>query len=225
LFFSGRARLDDGEVINNRLVSFSDTVHAMRGDIANGSETAKILFQENSQADTATLRMPRGSLIFFDSSKADDADIFVGGGGLSAVLFDNNSHANSANIRAQAGGVVAFNSRADADAATINLTGKDTTAAFIDRATADLAKITIGNKSIASFIQNSNPANATLNKKAGGLVDFASARGPSNNRKIKVGSIEGAGTFDLGPNELTVGATDKAAMVVTGLAKATAAHS
>ena len=40
---------------------------------------------------------------------------------------------------------------------------------------------------------------------AGGLVDFSGTSGPSGNNRITAGSIEGAGTYNLGGNTLIVG--------------------
>jgi hypothetical protein len=40
---------------------------------------------------------------------------------------------------------------------------------------------------------------------AGGIVDFSGTTGPNNDSKITAGSIEGAGNYYLGSNQLAVG--------------------
>ena len=52
---------------------------------------------------------------------------------------------------------------------------------------------------------NSTGGNARFITNAGGTVDFSGTFGPSNNNQITAGSIEGAGTYFLGSNQLTVG--------------------
>ena len=48
---------------------------------------------------------------------------------------------------------------------------------------------------------------------AGGVVDFSNTSGSNGDGKISAGSIEGAGTYRLGSNELTVGSNNTSTTV------------
>ncbi len=55
------------------------------------------------------------------------------------------------------------------------------------------------------FLREQHGALARFITDAGGLVDFSGTSGPSGNNRITAGSIEGAGTYNLGGNTLIVG--------------------
>ena len=55
------------------------------------------------------------------------------------------------------------------------------------------------------FFDNSTGGNAAITNTSGALVDFSASTGPAGDNKLTVGSIAGAGLFQLGANELTVG--------------------
>jgi autotransporter-associated beta strand protein len=64
------------------------------------------------------------------------------------------------------------------------------------------------NGALTQFAANSNGGNAQFITNAGGSVDFSATSGPSGNNQITAGSIEGAGTYSLGFNQLTVGSNN-----------------
>jgi autotransporter-associated beta strand protein len=85
--------------------------------------------------------------------------------------------------------------------ATINNAGE---IQFLNNSTAGNATIT--NASEVVFLNNSTAGNARLiNSGAGATIDFSLSTGPNNDGKLSAGSIEGAGAFFLGSNQLTVG--------------------
>jgi autotransporter-associated beta strand protein len=67
-----------------------------------------------------------------------------------------------------------------------------------------------------SFRTFSNGGTARLNTDAGATVDFSHSAGPAGNHQLSIGSIEGAGTYELGPNQLTVGISGLS-KIVSGL--------
>jgi autotransporter-associated beta strand protein len=79
------------------------------------------------------------------------------------------------------------------------------TLSFTDTSTAGSATITTNNGALTQFATNSTGGNARFITNAGGTVDFSGTSGPSGNNQITAGSIEGAGTYFLGSNQLTVG--------------------
>jgi autotransporter-associated beta strand protein/T5SS/PEP-CTERM-associated repeat protein len=79
---------------------------------------------------------------------------------------------------------------------------------FTDTSTAGSAIITTNNGALTQFATNSTGGSARFITNAGGTVDFSATSGPSGNNQITVGSIEGAGTYSLGSNQLTVGSNN-----------------
>jgi autotransporter-associated beta strand protein/T5SS/PEP-CTERM-associated repeat protein len=79
---------------------------------------------------------------------------------------------------------------------------------FTDTSTAGSAIITTNNGALTQFGTNSNGGTARFITNAGGTVDFSGTSGPSGNNQITAGSIEGAGTYFLGSNQLTVGSNN-----------------
>jgi autotransporter-associated beta strand protein/T5SS/PEP-CTERM-associated repeat protein len=79
---------------------------------------------------------------------------------------------------------------------------------FTDASTAGSAIITTNNGALTQFTSNSNGGNARFITNAGGTVNFSGTSGPLSNCRITAGSIEGAGTYSIGSNELTVGSND-----------------
>ena len=69
---------------------------------------------------------------------------------------------------------------------------------------------TAGNAAIANdggsvrFIVNSTGGDAAITNNSG-VVDFSGSTGPAGDNRLTAGSIAGAGSFELGANELTVG--------------------
>jgi autotransporter-associated beta strand protein/T5SS/PEP-CTERM-associated repeat protein len=79
---------------------------------------------------------------------------------------------------------------------------------FTDTSTAGNATITTNTGALTQFASNSTGGNARFITNAGGTVDFSGTSGPSGNNQITAGSIEGAGTYSLGANQLTVGSNN-----------------
>ena len=129
----------------------------------------------NGGSATITV-LPGSSLNFWNASSAGKATINSSG----SIAFLDVSTGGIANITNNAN--VSFNEYSSAGSATIHtLTG-----------------------SSLGFSGNATGGNAQLNTDVSGTVDFASA-GPFGNNQLTVGSIEGAGTYNLGADQLTVG--------------------
>jgi autotransporter-associated beta strand protein len=76
---------------------------------------------------------------------------------------------------------------------------------FRDSSTAENAVIHTMSGGQTRFEGFSTGGNAQLNTDAGGTVDFSGSLGPAGDGLLTVGSIEGAGTYNLGGDQLTVG--------------------
>ena len=76
---------------------------------------------------------------------------------------------------------------------------------FNNASTADDAAIVTNAFGQTVFTGNSTAGLARFTTNAGGVVEFSGTTGPAGNNKVTAGSIEGAGTYNLGANQLTVG--------------------
>jgi autotransporter-associated beta strand protein len=65
----------------------------------------------------------------------------------------------------------------------------------------------------AVFLDNSNGGTARFIADASATVNFSGSTGPANDHTLTAGSIEGAGTYDLGSNRLTVGLNGRSSEV------------
>lgn len=123
----------------------------------------------------------------------DGAGIDIQGG---SVIINNN-------------GQVEFSLISTAGSAIINNYGNLN---FSFSSTAGTA--TINNYGSISFFTSgccggtSTAGNARLINNAGAIIDFSGSTGPLGNNKLTAGSIEGAGQYILGDNELTVGSNN-----------------
>lgn len=194
VFFSS-STAGNAAITNNSVLGFADTASAGNATILNinllsftGASTAgaatiannfSAAFSGSSTAGNATItNSASGILSFLSSSSAGSAAITND----YVLYFQNDSTAGSADITNNGG--IAFSGFATAGNATITNNGGLT---FANRSTA-------GN---AAIINNVN-----------GSVDFGSTSGINGDNKISAGSIAGAGFYQLGAIELTVGSNN-----------------
>ena len=85
------------------------------------------------------------------------------------------------------------------------VSGAPGTLQFNNSSTADDAIITTNAFGQTIFTGNSTGGFARFITNAGGVVDFSGTTGPAGNNQVTVGSIEGAGTYNLGSDMLIVG--------------------
>jgi outer membrane autotransporter protein len=171
-------------------------------------------FFEGSSAGNATINTHFGTTNFFDTSTAGNAAITVIEGNMS---FSNNSRGGTATIIAgrpvsQNGGFdagfIMFHDTSTADHATISsLDGSSVE--FHDSSRADHATLIVGQSGFLEFVDMSSGDQATVINNAGGEVRIADLTTVGTS----FGSIEGAGTFNLGSKQLTVGSNNESTTV------------
>jgi autotransporter-associated beta strand protein/T5SS/PEP-CTERM-associated repeat protein len=122
------------------------------------------------------------------------------------LMFFNSGTAANAAITNNGG--ISFLGSSSAGSSTIINSGSGSLIAFSDTSTAGNATITTNGGAQTLFSGNSNGGNARFITNAGGTVNFSGTSGPLSNGRITAGSIEGAGTYSIGSNELTVGSND-----------------
>src|SRR5262249_12012506 len=121
------------------------------------------------------------------------------------MFFNSGTAANAAITN---NGSISFLGSSSAGSSTIINSGSGSLISFSDTSTAGSATITTNGGALTQFTSNTNGGNARFIANAGGTVDFSGTSGPLSNGRITAGSIEGAGTYSIGSNELTVGSND-----------------
>jgi autotransporter-associated beta strand protein/T5SS/PEP-CTERM-associated repeat protein len=160
----------------------------------NGAATSVTI---SSSTSIGTIRFTSGAPIY--SFTVNLALFEINGAGIvnnsaSAPSFTNN-------------GAITFANASSAGNSSIT-TNSGFLLSFTDASTAGSAIITTNNGALTQFTSNSNGGNARFITNAGGTVNFSGTSGPLSNGRITAGSIEGAGTYSIGSNELTVGSND-----------------
>ena len=194
-----------------------------------------IQFFNNATADHAMITDYEGSNIeFHNASNAGNATIIVGnptipGAGDNGFLFfDDTANAGHANITVNPGGEMDFSpifpgcgctgGTATAGDATITSSGNT---GFYQGSSAGNATITTNAGGVTSFFGRSSGGNAAFITNAGGIVDISGLgtfpdTGAATDPSITgttAGSIAGAGTYDLGSKQLTVGSNNSSTTV------------
>jgi fibronectin-binding autotransporter adhesin len=127
------------------------------------------------------------------------------------LQFDNTATAGNAIINNTPGSTI-FTGVSTAGTATITNSGGGLLS-FTDFSNAGSATITTNAGSVTQFTTNSDGAQARFITNAGGTVDFSGTTGLEDSNLISAGSIEGAGTYKLGPNRLSVGSNNLSTVV------------
>jgi autotransporter-associated beta strand protein len=127
------------------------------------------------------------------------------------LQFSNGATAGDAIIN-NTPGATTFTGFSTAGTATITNSGGGLTS-FTDSSNAGSATITTNGGSLTQFVAFSDGANARFITNAGGTVDFSGTSGADGLNQISAGSIEGAGTYFLGKNQLTVGGNNLSTVV------------
>ncbi|WP_240543385.1 autotransporter outer membrane beta-barrel domain-containing protein [Bradyrhizobium canariense] len=166
--------------------------------ITNSGFRSSIAFNGSSSAGGATITNTANGITigFNDSSTAGSATITNSFS--STISFANSSTAGSAAIT-NGGGFDFLDASTAGSATIINNNGLQ----FADTSTGGSA--TIINNGSLEFANFATGGNAAITNGASSVTDFSDSTGPNNDHKLSAGSINGAGLFSLGQNELTVG--------------------
>ena len=188
---------------NNNQLTFKNTSTAGNAAITN-PQNSVLGFVDTSSAGSANITSS-GSIFFDNGSTAGSATISASNsnGGLGSVAFSNSSTAANANITVNSGGGLTFLDTSTAGNA--NITNNGATVTFVNSSTAGSATIIINSGGTLGFQGNATAGNAAITNNAGGNVSFFLTSGPGGLNKVSAGSIAGAGNYDIGANELTVG--------------------
>ncbi|MDT2023905.1 autotransporter-associated beta strand repeat-containing protein [Methylocella sp. CPCC 101449] len=196
-----------GGILGNVTVGSNGTFDIVNADLSgitgilNGGATN---FRNNNSAGGIGVTN-NGTLSFLDTSTAGTAAITNN----SNLLFKDTSTAAHASItNSSSAATLTFSNASTAGNADISNTG---IVLFNDTTTAGNATIT--NDATVNFYGNSTGGNAVFVNNAGGTVNFATTVGAAGDGKISAGSIAGAGNYDLGANELTVGSNNSSTEV------------
>ena len=161
---------------HDRIITFTGTgIEVNGGGISIVTNGGDVQFVNNTTAGSATLVTNFGSLLFDDNATAGTASITSS----ELLLFSDQSTAGSANIINQIDGILRFDSLSSAGSAIIT-TEAGTTTEFRGNSTGGSAR----------FITNANGVFSISQLISAGMT---------------AGSIEGAGSYQLGAKQLTAG--------------------
>ena len=229
-FGGGTATAGDATIINSATVNFYEGSSAGNATITNSgtvnffntssADNATITssglteFHDQSSAGNATFNTHFGVTNFFDTSTAGNAAFTVIEGNMN---FNDNSSAGTATINAgrpvsenggfDAGFIKFFNTSTAGQATISSLDGSSVE--FHDSSTADHATLIAGPGGFIEFVDTSRGDQATVINNAGGEVRIADL----TTGGTSFGSIAGAGTFNLGDKQLTVGSLNTSTTV------------
>lgn len=180
-------------------------------DVSNSLNFTGVGITVNGGSATIT-NTGSGSLSFYNTSTAGNATINNSG----ELLFFGSSTAGNATITNNAD--LQFLDNSTAGNATINNNNIGNILTFFNSSSAGSATIT--NSYVLKFRDNSTAGGAAIVNNGGGSVDFSPTTGLNGDNKISAGSIAGAGSYDLGANELTVGSNNASTEVSGGISGA-----
>lgn len=200
----GTAHID-----NTHFVNFKDTSNAQNIVIVNNNSGAFVNFENNSDAGSANILNTSGFVVFSNNASAGNATIA--------------NDATSTNFRA-----IEFNNSSTAGNASITTgspSGPAANVGFFDSSTGGTATITANSRGAVTFQDSSDAQQATLVANTGGTISFRLAASGGQARFVAntggsiainqltgsgttAGSIEGAGTINLGAKKLTVGSNN-----------------
>jgi autotransporter-associated beta strand protein len=232
LTFTGAGILNNSSSIprfslteSNALLSFRNSSTAANASInidrlltVPGTQPPTLMFNDMSTAGAANISNQRGIIDFNGNSSAGTATIFSAI--LAQVNFNDSSSAGRATITNGFAGQVTFNDSSSAGSANIT---NNSSLLFGDSSSAGSANIT--NNGRLGFEAWSSAGSAIVHTTAGGLTEFrlnalggqarfiTDAGGTfsielSGLNSVTVGSIEGAGTYQLGGRQLITGTND-----------------
>ncbi len=214
----GNLVLQNGTLVLTGANTYSGGTRISMGtlELGNGSETGSIvgavvnndtfnIFNANT-AGITTITNNFGTTNFFNASTAGKAAIINNGG---FTAFFNASTAGNASITNNAGGETEFFNASTAAHSTITNNSGGATV-FEDTSTAGNATITTNSGGLTLFFDASTGGNARFITNAGGIFDVSNLT-PG---RMTAGSIEGAGTYQLGSKALTVGLNNLSTVVI-----------
>lgn len=194
LFFSGSSSAGSASITNTDELQFFNTASAGNATITHNGSI--FVFSNSSTAGNATIAS-NSILNFNNSSAAGNATITSN----SQLNFFNSASAGSATITSN--GLTSFNGSSTAGNATITNSGS---IFFADSSNGGNA--TIVNNGGLFFENNSTAGNAAITTNAGAATFFSGFFTGFSNPAQTAGSIAGAGSYDLGANQLTVGSNN-----------------
>ena len=202
----GNARIN---ISSGGTVGFFDSSNAANVVVVNVG--GNLLFDETATASNANVTNSAGAtMCFCNNATAGNATIVNTGSGTSLTFFASTS-AGTATITNSAGASTVFTDDSTAANATIVVNSGSSTI-FQSLATAANATITVNSGGSVVFQDGSSGGAARFVTNGGGLVDFSALTAPTT-----AGSIEGAGDYALGSNQLTVGSNDMSTVVSGGI--------
>jgi autotransporter-associated beta strand protein len=177
------------------------------GSVVTSTGGTLVLYNADSSRITTIANANNGATVFDNASSAGHSLITSVSGGI--TLFFNQSTAGHAALITNSGGETQFAGTSTAGNSTIT-TNTGGLTSFTAASTAASATIVTNAGGSTLFTGSSTGGQARLITNAGGIVDISKV---TSSNGMTAGSVEGAGTYFLGANTLTVGLNNRSTEV------------
>jgi len=175
-----------GNIVNNSALVFNRTNQTIVNNVISGTGT----LQQNGNS----LLVLTGANTYTGATIVSRGALQIGTGSLvSAILGDVTNNSTFQIIRADTSGLTSITTNANA------------TSLFFNTSSASNAVLTTNSGGFLGFRENATGGQAQVVTNAGGTVDIS---GLSASSGMTAGSIEGAGSYNLGSKQLTVGSNN-----------------
>jgi autotransporter-associated beta strand protein len=182
---------------------FENASSAGNATITNSGAGSFVEFANTSTAGTANINNNTGAGTFFVNASTAGTAIITNNGSGSFTEFANTSTAANATIISSNGSNIFFIDTATAGNANITVNG-GSVLEFSNSSTAGNAVVITNGGGTTAFQNTASGGQAQFITNAGGAFDISGL----SSGGISVGSIAGAGTYNLGSKQLTVGSNN-----------------
>jgi autotransporter-associated beta strand protein len=187
---------------------FENASTAGNATITNSGAGSFVEFSNTSTAGTANINNNTGGNTFFINASTAATAIITNNGAGSFTEFGDTSTAGSATIINSNGSSTFFTGSATAGAANIT-TNSGSVLEFNNSSTAGNAVVITNGGGITAFQNTASGGQAQFITNAGGTFDISGL----SSGGLTVGSIAGAGSYNLGSKQLTVGSNNLSTVV------------
>jgi outer membrane autotransporter protein len=187
------------------ITKFANKSTAASAVVTNSGEGETNFYETSTAGNAVITNTGEGFTNFYNTSTAGNAAIINGNNG--ETQFFNTSTAGSSAITVNSRATLAFSDAATAGTASI--TNSDGRVQFNDSSSGGTAAITTNSGGSTLFVESSTGGRAHFITNAGGSVDISAL----STDGMTAGSIEGAGTYQLGSKRLTVGLNNLSTVV------------
>lgn len=193
---------------NNGQINFTGNANILNGSIAAITNSGLVTFDTNATASASTIINESSGIIGLTGNSTLGVAYVTNSGQLG---LEGSASAGAATINNFSGGQLGFDGNSTLGSAFITNNGE---LAVLGSASAGTATINNESGGQLEFQGNTTAGKTIIINAGGGVMDISGMAANANNiNGLKVGSIAGAGTFDLGSKTLQVGSLNTSTTV------------